>query len=83
MRIKIISVGKLKEKYLTAGIAEYVKRLSRFGQVEIVELADEKKNQELELEQEKLKAEFEGSARKNAQKQELLKKRYQQMMAKG
>ncbi|CAM3205692.1 23S rRNA (pseudouridine(1915)-N(3))-methyltransferase RlmH [Lactococcus laudensis] len=42
MRIKIISVGKLKEKYLTAGIAEYVKRLSRFGQVEIVELADEK-----------------------------------------
>ena len=42
MRIKIISVGKLKEKYLKAGIAEYVKRLSRFGQVEIVELADEK-----------------------------------------
>lgn len=42
MRIKIISVGKLKEKYLTAGIAEYVKRLLRFGQVEIVELADEK-----------------------------------------
>ena len=42
MRIKIISVGKLKEKYLKAGIAEYVKRLSRFSQVEIVELADEK-----------------------------------------
>lgn len=42
MKIKIISVGKLKEKYLKDGIAEYVKRLSRFGQVEMVELADEK-----------------------------------------
>jgi 23S rRNA (pseudouridine1915-N3)-methyltransferase len=42
MKIKIISVGKLKEKYLKDGIAEYVKRLSRFGQVELIELADEK-----------------------------------------
>ncbi|GFH42644.1 ribosomal RNA large subunit methyltransferase H [Lactococcus hodotermopsidis] len=42
MKIKIISVGKLKEKYLKDGIAEYVKRLSRFGQVEQIELADEK-----------------------------------------
>lgn len=42
MKIKIISVGKLKEKYLKDGIAEYVKRLGRFGKVEQVELADEK-----------------------------------------
>src|SRR5574341_971311 len=42
MRVKIISVGKLKEKYLKDGIAEYVKRLSRFAQVELLELADEK-----------------------------------------
>lgn len=42
MKIKIICVGKLKEKYLTAGIAEYVKRLSRFGQVSMIELPDEK-----------------------------------------
>ncbi|GFH41322.1 23S rRNA (pseudouridine(1915)-N(3))-methyltransferase RlmH [Pseudolactococcus insecticola] len=42
MKIKLISVGKLKEKYLKDGIAEYVKRLSRFGQVEQIELPDEK-----------------------------------------
>ncbi len=42
MRIKIICVGKLKEKYLKDGIAEYQKRLSRFCKFEIVELADEK-----------------------------------------
>lgn len=42
MKVKIICVGKLKEKYLKAGIDEYVKRLSRFGQIEIIELADEK-----------------------------------------
>ncbi len=42
MRIRIICVGKLKEKYLTDGIAEYCKRLGRFAKVEIVELSDEK-----------------------------------------
>ena len=42
MKVKIISVGKLKEKYLKDGISEYVKRLSRFAQVELIELADEK-----------------------------------------
>lgn len=42
MKIKIICVGKLKEKYLKDGIAEYVKRLGRFASVDIIELADEK-----------------------------------------
>lgn len=42
MKITIIAVGKIKEKYLTMGIAEYVKRLSRYCNLEIVELADEK-----------------------------------------
>ncbi|MBF0778351.1 23S rRNA (pseudouridine(1915)-N(3))-methyltransferase RlmH [Streptococcus cuniculi] len=42
MKIKIITVGKLKEKYLKDGIAEYVKRLSRFAKIEMIELADEK-----------------------------------------
>ncbi|MDF7627600.1 23S rRNA (pseudouridine(1915)-N(3))-methyltransferase RlmH [Lactobacillaceae bacterium L1_55_11] len=42
MKVKIITVGKLKEKYLKAGVAEYVKRLHRFATVEQVELADEK-----------------------------------------
>lgn len=42
MKVKIIAVGKLKEKYLKDGIAEYGKRMSCFAKFEIVELADEK-----------------------------------------
>ena len=42
MKIKIICVGKLKEKYLKDAIAEYSKRLSRFATLEIIELSDEK-----------------------------------------
>ncbi len=41
MKITIISIGKLKEKYLKDGIAEYSKRLSRYTQVEEIELVDE------------------------------------------
>ena len=36
MKIKIICVGKLKEKYLEDGINEYLKRLSAYGDVEAV-----------------------------------------------
>ena len=42
MKIKIVTVGKLKEKYLKDGIEEYSKRISRFAPVEMIELADEK-----------------------------------------
>ena len=42
MKIKIVTVGKLKEKYLKDGIAEYSKRISRFTKLEMIELADEK-----------------------------------------
>lgn len=42
MKVTVITVGKLKEKYLKDGIAEYVKRLGRFTKFESVELADEK-----------------------------------------
>jgi len=42
MNIKIIGVGKLKEKYFKDGIAEYAKRLGRFGKFTIVEVPDEK-----------------------------------------
>ena len=42
MKIKIVTVGKLKEKYLKDGIAEYSKRISRFAAVEMIELTDEK-----------------------------------------
>ncbi len=42
MKITIISVGKLKEKYLKQGIQEYLKRLSAYANVNIVEVVDEK-----------------------------------------
>lgn len=42
MRVKVIAVGKLKERYLKDGIAEYVKRLGRFTKFDMIELADEK-----------------------------------------
>lgn len=42
MKIKIVSVGKIKEKYLVEGIKEYTKRLSLFTKIEFIELADEK-----------------------------------------
>jgi 23S rRNA (pseudouridine1915-N3)-methyltransferase len=42
MRITVISVGKIKEKYLVSGIAEYAKRMSRYCQLELLEVPDEK-----------------------------------------
>ncbi|MGM7703254.1 23S rRNA (pseudouridine(1915)-N(3))-methyltransferase RlmH [Pseudalkalibacillus sp. Hm43] len=47
MNIQIISVGKLKEKYLKQGIAEYVKRLGPYAKVEIIEVPDEKAPEQL------------------------------------
>lgn len=41
MNIELICVGKLKEKYLKQGIAEYVKRLGAYANVSMVEVADE------------------------------------------
>ena len=42
MKITVITVGKIKEKYLKEAIAEYSKRLSKYCKLEIVEVADEK-----------------------------------------
>lgn len=42
MKITLITVGKIKEKYLKDAIAEYSKRLSRYCKLEIIEVADEK-----------------------------------------
>lgn len=42
MKITLITVGKIKEKYFTMAIDEYAKRLGRYCKLEIVELADEK-----------------------------------------
>ena len=40
-KIRIVSVGKMKEKYWLAAQAEYQKRLGRYASLEIVELKDE------------------------------------------
>ncbi|MFX3674358.1 MAG: 23S rRNA (pseudouridine(1915)-N(3))-methyltransferase RlmH [Paenisporosarcina sp.] len=42
MNIAIISVGKLKEKYLKMGIEEYSKRLGSYAKMDLIEVADEK-----------------------------------------
>ncbi|MEK4222076.1 23S rRNA (pseudouridine(1915)-N(3))-methyltransferase RlmH [Bacillus sp. FSL W8-0116] len=58
MNISIVTVGKLKEKYLKQGIEEYLKRLSAYAKVEIIEVADEKAPETLsesEMEQVKQK----------------------------
>jgi 23S rRNA (pseudouridine1915-N3)-methyltransferase len=58
VNISIICVGKLKEKYLKQGIDEYVKRLSAYAKVEIIEVPDEKAPENLsdqEMEQVKQK----------------------------
>jgi len=56
MQITIISVGKLKEKYLLLGINEYTKRLSAYAKLNIVEVADEKAPENLsEAEMEQVK----------------------------
>lgn len=49
MNIKLISVGKLKEKYLKMGIAEYTKRLGAYAKIESIEVADEKAPEKLSL----------------------------------
>lgn len=41
-KVNIVCVGKIKEDYLRAACAEYIKRLSRFAKVEIKELAEGK-----------------------------------------
>ena len=42
MKISVIAVGKIKEKYLKDAVTEYSKRLSRYCKLEIIEAADEK-----------------------------------------
>lgn len=42
MKITVISVGKIREKYLKDALAEYSKRLGRYCSLQIIEVADEK-----------------------------------------
>ena len=45
--IKIICIGKLKEKYFQDACCEYQKRLEKYTKLEIIELADEKSDDDL------------------------------------
>lgn len=42
MNIDIIAVGKLTEKFFKEGVDEYLKRISRFAAISLIELKDEK-----------------------------------------
>lgn len=56
MNISIICVGRVKEKYLRQGIDEYMKRLTSYAKVEIMEVPDEKAPENLsENEMEQIK----------------------------
>jgi 23S rRNA (pseudouridine1915-N3)-methyltransferase len=56
VNITIVTIGKLKEKYLKQGIDEYLKRLSIYAKVEVIELPDEKAPENLsETEMEQVK----------------------------
>lgn len=49
MKIKLITVGKIKENYLKAAIDEYTKRLSRYTNLEEIEISDERAPENLSL----------------------------------
>lgn len=42
MKVSVICVGKLKEKFYAEAVGEYKKRISRFAELEIIELPDER-----------------------------------------
>ncbi len=60
MNITLISVGKLKEKYLKLGINEYSKRLSRYSKLKIIEVPDEKAPENLSSAEEEIVKNKEG-----------------------
>jgi 23S rRNA (pseudouridine1915-N3)-methyltransferase len=60
MHIQIIAVGKIKEKFLREGIAEYEKRLRPYVNMQIMELAEEKRHTSASVSAEKVAIEKEG-----------------------
>lgn len=62
MKFRIVAVGKIKENYFKDAVAEYVKRISRFATVEIVEVAESPFNGEPNAKQIEKIVETEGNA---------------------
>ncbi|MBR5967376.1 MAG: 23S rRNA (pseudouridine(1915)-N(3))-methyltransferase RlmH [Lachnospiraceae bacterium] len=60
MKITVLCVGKIKEKFFSQAIDEYVKRLSRYCKTEIIEVADEKTPDEASPHEEELIKKKEG-----------------------
>lgn len=60
MQIQIIAIGKIKERFLQEGIAEYVKRLRPYVNLQILELAEEKRHASASVSAEKAAMEKEG-----------------------
>ena len=61
MQILIIAVGKIKEKYLQEGIAEYTKRLRPYVRITIIEIPEEKRAENLSPSQQGLAKDGEGA----------------------
>lgn len=62
MNITILCVGKIKEKYFTAAIDEYKKRMSRFAKFDIIEVPDEKIPENASIKEQETVKEKEGRA---------------------
>ena len=48
IRMNVVCIGKIKEKYIKEGINEFLKRLSKYIKLEIIELAEEDDNKGIE-----------------------------------
>ncbi|MCQ2496706.1 MAG: 23S rRNA (pseudouridine(1915)-N(3))-methyltransferase RlmH [Lachnospiraceae bacterium] len=60
MKISVLCVGKIKEKFYTDAVNEYMKRLTRYCKPEIIEVADEKTPDEASENEERIIKEKEG-----------------------
>ncbi len=54
MKISIICVGKIKEKFFNLAIDEYLKRLSKYAKINIIEVLDEKAPENISLAEEEI-----------------------------
>ena len=53
MQVKIISVGKIKDKNIRGAMEEYLKQMHKYCHLEIIEVEDESTKQEINLVKEK------------------------------